>query len=217
MSVDFGVESFKQEILDAAMVLLSKHWDLSSLEDFPKDKEAFFLNESKQMVVNFVDRFTMQMKITLDSGKAKDVSHAYNLLKPKFREHYYKSEVINVQGYIDAIEEDFDGNVALIDYKTSTKYKNLLSEDYRRQLAIYALLYKLEEGKLPAVVGVHFLKYGEVFYVYVTPSLLSWANHEIEKVKLGTKTQDLQAYCKNETKLCNWCDFYDYCYKGKEL
>jgi RecB family exonuclease len=210
-------DNFKEELMSAAMVLLESHWDLSSLEDFPKDKEEIFFKESQQMIRNFIDRFTMQMQITLDSGKAQNFGHAFNLLRPKFREHYYKSDALNVHGYIDSIEQDFDGHVTLIDYKTSSKYKNLLTEDYKRQLAIYALLYKLEEGKLPANVGINYLKYGEIFYVHVTPSLLSWANHEIEKVKSGIVSKDIGAYCMNESKLCNWCDFYDYCFKGKEL
>ena len=72
-------------------------------------------------------------------------SQSKNKLKPK-TEVFFISEKHNVRGYIDAIHEDENGEVIIIDYKTSKR--DHLSDEYKLQLAIYALMVGEKQGRL---------------------------------------------------------------------
>jgi len=120
-----------------------------------------------------------------------------------------------VQGYIDAIHKDEEsGEIKIIDYKTSKRDK--ISDDYRLQLAIYALLFHEKYDKYPNQVGLFFLKHGERM-LDVDEELLEYARKEVEKVHLATKSTDVGDYPKKTSFLCKWstgqCDFYDHCCK----
>ena len=125
---------------------------------------------------------------------------------------------LNVGGFVDAILKDFDHNMILVDYKTSKKYKNAIPEDYVRQLSIYAYLYWKQQGKLPSLVAINYLRYGETFYIMVTPSLIKKAIADIETMRskiVKWKLNKEEYYC-NESKFCDWCAFQDRCDNAKE-
>src|SRR3989338_7328965 len=66
------------------------------------------------------------------------------------RELEYQSHKYAVRGFIDAIEEMEDKR-RLMDYKTSKRFH--ITEEYKLQLAIYALLYQEKHGVIPDQVG----------------------------------------------------------------
>jgi CRISPR/Cas system-associated exonuclease Cas4 (RecB family) len=105
-----------------------------------------------------------------------------------------------------------------MDYKTSNKDE--LSPDYKLQLGIYALLYKLKYNKTPARVGINFLKFGEKV-VDVDDALLEHAKTQIVYVHEMTVSNHVNDYPKKESALCKWssgkCDFYDFCSGQKSL
>ena len=106
-----------------------------------------------------------------------------------------------------------------MDYKTSKKAH--ITDAYKLQLAIYALLYQEEHKKMPDEVGIYFLKDGVEKIITVDDELLKLAKFKIEQIHASTTSDDITDYKKNQTPLCKWstgqCDFYDYCFKGKEI
>ena len=108
-----------------------------------QQKLEFYYKESQEMINSWFE--SLLSRIQSKQNKHLTFDEAFNLLKPK-TEVYFKSEEHRVQGYIDAVH-DIEGEISLIDYKSSKK--DVISSEYRLQLAIYALLYEERYGKLP--------------------------------------------------------------------
>lgn len=192
--------------------LLSKHWTKSQAEiaglGMSNYEVDFYLNETKQMIQFWVLDFLKKLKIEMDS---KNLIDAFRFLTPK-TEMYLCSEEHGVRGYIDAI---FTCNeVKIIDYKTSKR--DHITDAYRLQLAIYAMLYDEKYGKLPDKVGIHFLKFCEKV-MDVDKDMVDYAKREVAFIHENTQSKELCDYPKKESPLCRWrtgqCDFYDKCRK----
>ena len=106
----------------------------------------FYLIESQKMLNDFVEYFSKKLdKKVKETG---DIEKSFKALSPVVEEEIVNLE-LGVKGFIDAIHEE-EGEIKIVDYKTSKKDE--LTDAYRLQLAIYALLYKLKYGKAPAKV-----------------------------------------------------------------
>ncbi len=87
----------------------------------------------------------------------------------------YKDESVLVQGVIDCLYEDVDGDLHLIDYKTDrltpeeladkTKAREKLYEKHSLQLSYYAKAVELMFGKYPKTIEVYSLPLGDVLDV----------------------------------------------------
>jgi len=187
---------------------------LNNLELSEEDM-TMHIKDAKNMIDDFITGFEKKVNNILDIGIASGRKHAFHLLKPKFKEMFVKSEELHCRGYIDRIDKDFDGNITIGDYKTSKKYGICLNEDYKRQMAIYAVLYKEQEGIYPTYTSVIFLRYGETYPIEVTPSLMKGARDIIVDTYEKTRTTDIADYPKREQKLCSFCSFLDVC-SGKK-
>ena len=180
-----------------------------------QDVLTFYFEETLLMLTNWADKFIAKVK-SFDNLSFKEI---FEKLTP-IREQHYISKELSVRGFIDAIE-DRDGKVQIMDYKTSKRFE--LSPSYKRQLGIYALLYKQKHGVSPAKVGIYFLKdRGKYEYTLdVDEELLEQAKKEINHVHEKTKSDNIEDYLKNITPLCKWstgqCDFYDICFKQKSI
>jgi len=205
------------EIKVYAKQLLDARWAATKSLDMPEKELEMHYNDALDMTNAFVDRLDLQLKALINIGKAKGFFHGFQLLKPTFRELRLKDDQLNVAGFVDTIQEDFDGQVTIVDYKTSHKYKNTLSEDYKRQLAIYGLLYYRMNGKMPEYLCINYLRFGESFYIINTPSFMQYAKMEILRARnqIVNAGEDKSKFPKNETPLCNWCDFQDHCMKDE--
>jgi len=192
---------------------LDKVWNIGNVA-ITKEDEA----EAKQDALNMLELFAFihQKKIEgiIHNKKAKGLDHAWNLLRPKFREKKYKSK--DLIGIVDKEEEDFQKRVSIIDYKTSHKYYNELKDDYVRQMRLYALMYYREHKKLPQFVKINFLRFGEVWPITVTPDMIKLAEMDLETVKLHTQSIEEKDYPKKPTNLCDWCDFKKECFKKEK-
>ena len=212
-------ENYKQNLQIIVKELLKKYW-AESKDEFDKlDMHAQeiqgFYEETENMLIKFIDTFSEK----LDAQIAKGMSFvdAFKALSPETEKEYLSWELY-VKGFIDAIE-NVDGKVRLMDYKTSKR--SVINDAYKLQLAIYALLYKVEHKKIPDEVGIYFLKDGVEKMLVVDEDLLKLAEFKIEQIHASTDSDDMVEYSKNQTPLCKWstgqCDFYDYCFKGKDI
>jgi len=189
---------------------LNKVWALESVK-IDKEQEE----KEKQDAINILELFAYihQKKIEglVHSGKAKDNGHAWNLLRPKFQEKKYVFE--DLTGVVDNIEEDFDGTISLIDYKTSNKFHNNIDYAYIRQARLYALMFYRDEKKLPNYIKINFLRFGEVFPFEVTPDMIKMAEIDLKIVKENTESVNKEDYPMCISRRCEWCDFRYECFK----
>ncbi|MBW1781252.1 MAG: PD-(D/E)XK nuclease family protein [Deltaproteobacteria bacterium] len=170
------------------MTNLLKHewmaWKKSLLElDLKGDEMAFYFHDTKKMIINFIHDFL--------KGRQFEAS------EPTLEKTFF-SKKFRTLGRIDAIHHNHDSPL-LVDYKTS-KSKELIPE-YKRQLAIYALLYKEKTGILP-IVGIHFLKFKDGLKKYrITPHYLAKMEKLITDIHTKTQSERIEDYpCT-----CGWC------------
>lgn len=216
-TVKYIGNTYRQQLMKKAMSDIKKNIKgiyKFNIDDKEKEKHV---QDSTIMVKLFVNKFCDQIEALLIAEKATNPNHAYNLLKPKFGEFQIIDEEVKLKGKLDSIQEDFDGNVVIVDYKTSNKYKNGLSADYRLQLELYAYLYFKKYNKLPNYVCINYLRFGDSFYVEVNDDMVKRAKQVVinfwDFIKTHSEEKD---YCKNRTKLCEYCSFNEECKKEQE-
>ena len=207
------VADWKTNLQRHILVLLERFWaeskkEFDQLEETPQELEEYKA-ETKQMLLRWLLEFCTRIQQRMDDGESFE--QAFEALSPK-QEAKYVDDELQVMGYIDAIE-DIDGQVRLIDYKTSKKAE--ITESYRLQLGIYALMYLRKHKTIPDKVGIEFLRHGGE-YMGVNDELLLDAQFEIEQIHMVTESDDIAHYPKNVTPLCNWCDYYEICFGKKK-
>jgi hypothetical protein len=174
-----------------------------------KEEEEKQKKDCINQLTLFVIMFGLKVKIYVDGEKAKNESHAFHLLRPKFKEMWIDNKELMVCGYIDAVYTGFNGELKIVDYKTSKQWGPGFTEDYLLQCAIYALLYKEETGVTPTQVIISYLRTGEQPSTLVTPFLLKKAVDAIDFVHTNTTSRDIENYPCSQTKLCKYSPWFD--------
>jgi putative RecB family exonuclease len=207
-------QDFEYGFKSYVLALLAKLWkgnekDFNRLKMTKAELETYFI-DSHTMITSFIEKFSTRLKEKIK--QTNDFKSAFKMLTPAIEEEIVNQE-LNVRGYIDAIHSENE-EIVIMDYKTSKK--DDMTPEYRLQLGIYALLYKLKHNKTPSRVGINFLKFGEVM-IQVDDSLLTEAEKEINFVHKMTEPDQITAYIKKESPLCKWhsgqCDYYSECCK----
>lgn len=175
-----------------------------------KDQIVQYYSDSQYMLSNFLTKFCGEIRVHLSN---MNFSQAFEMVRP-LTEVYILSKEYNVQGYIDALYTQ-DDKLIIIDYKTSKK--DVVSDQYKLQLAIYVLLAKEKFGRMPDKVGLYFLRQGTEKFVDVDEELLKWAQREAELIHVNTESDKIIDYPKCPGPLCNWCDFYNECFGQQRL
>ncbi|HLC86234.1 MAG TPA: PD-(D/E)XK nuclease family protein [Candidatus Nanoarchaeia archaeon] len=211
-------ENYKRELKQRLLVLFNESW-INFLDDLNKlevEKEVIrdYYQESMSMLNNFVEDFINSISNELSASSFLD---AFNKLKP-MTEVYLFSEKHNVRGYLDAVMNVND-DIFIIDYKTSSRDK--ITDDYRLQLTIYALMYNEKFNKLPKKVGLHFLRHGTKKFIDISKELLKEAVRQCELIQVKTASENINDYPKNPGYYCKWkdgeCSFYNVCFGAKKL
>jgi len=124
-----------------------------------------------------------------------------------------KSEKYQAFGVLDEISE-LDGKVRVLDDKASKRC--VINKDHETQLAIYALLYLENFGKLPDHLGIRFLRTGEKQYLPVNDKLISKAIYECKMMRVKNLSDHIVEYPRNPSPLCNWgkgkCSYLERCF-----
>lgn len=204
------LDNFEQELSKGIQGLLLQEWcnAKESLEklNLSEDQTQFYFEETLLMLLNWLDHFAQELK-----SRDGSFGERFKLLTP-IREKHYISQVFNVQGYIDAIE-NFNDEIRIMDYKTNSNFR---IDDHRLQLAIYALLYQELHGELPDKAGIYFLR-DKPKFIKVDEQLLELAKKEIELIHQKTCSEDIVDYPKKPSRLCKYstgqCEFFDVCQK----
>lgn len=138
----------------------------------------FYHDDSERMLVNFSKWFCQSTLAPATKTELKLFSNNLRLM-----------------GIIDAVHENSEKDI-LVDYKTS-KHANI-TDDIRRQAALYALLYQDKFRKVPESVRIHFLtEPGEPQIIYIDEHLLEYGKVLIDHVRENTVSTSKEAYpCK---------------------
>ncbi len=122
-------------------------------------------------------------------------------------------------GFIDRLERD-DGGLVVSDYKTGAPKPLRFSTDYLRQLTYYALMCETQLNETPHSVRIYYLGGGKdehtrderVVTQAVTGTTLAdvrdTARRVFGEIEAGKTSGE---FAMNVTKLCNWCDFKQWC------
>lgn len=213
-SIQYSTGNLLTDLQLHTLTILKERWaahdkEVSSL-DLTVAEIVNYKEETTFMILNWINYFWAKIEDRMKRGLSFEA--AFKVLTPR-REEEYLSEEYKIRGYIDAIHEE-NGHVQIMDYKTSKHA--VISEEYRLQLAIYALLYNKTHGRVPDKVGIFFLKHGEQL-LDVNDELIKHADLEIRWVHERTQTDDIRDYPKKPGPLCNYCDFYENCFGQKEI
>ena len=198
-------EHYEIELNIILQSIFKQRWEESKdqLDELKLDEkqEKYFFGESVNMLNNWFNRF---IKKVITRAEKTDFKEAFNTAKPQTEVHFV-SEEHKVQGYIDAIEE-FEGDVSLIDYKTSRM--DHMTDEYKLQLAIYALLYNEKYGKHPNSVGIDFLRKNKK-YLKVDQELIDHAIEQCRLIQEKTKTDDIKDYPQSNHRFCECSKYVD--------
>ena len=176
-------------------------------KDYP---EAQFRKETLDMLINYCDRIENKLYDMLEWKVYRSKDQAFKNLRPLETEMRLHNKDLKIMGIIDGVTKDFEGNISLIDYKTSKRYGPWLPEDYYRQLIIYALLYYEHTGIVPKFAGIDWLRFDETYFVKITDSELAEARKVIKDMHTALIENDNKEenFVKIPSNLCKWCSFY---------
>ena len=179
--------------------------------ELPEEEQQQHKQDMRNMINEYFESFKRKINNLVQSGKAENERHAFFLLKPKMREHYVKNDDLHMRGYIDRVDKDYNGVVTIGDYKTSGKYGIGFPIEYKRQLAIYSLLYKEQEHETPDFASVIFLRYGEEYLLGITPDVIKEARNLINEIYEKTRSINIEDYpvTMGDTKFCPFADLHD--------
>lgn len=211
-------EEYKRHLKTVLVQLLHKYWKEAKPEfdelDMSQQQIDQYYNETVMMMEYHADIVIRRLDDLISQGYS--FPDAFRKISPDVEVEYLSWDHY-VKGFIDVVEE-VDGKVRLMDYKTSKR--NKLSEQYKLQLAIYAFLYKEKHGELPDEVGIYFLKFPGDEGVLTVPAdddLVKLAAFQVEQIHMSTTSDNVGDYPLHQSPLCNWCDYYDYCFKDKPI
>jgi CRISPR/Cas system-associated exonuclease Cas4 (RecB family) len=196
-------EHYEFELNVILQSFFKKRWEESNEElntlGLTEQKLSFFYDDSVSMLNNWFEGFMHKLSKKTDNSSLKE---SFEELKPE-TEAYFKSEEHKVQGYIDAIQK-IDGKVSIIDYKTSRR--DDVTDDYKLQLAIYAMLYEEKYRVLPDYVGIDFLKH-KLKYYPVNREMVDMAKREAKLIQEKTISEDIGDYQSSNHHYCE-CSKY---------
>ena len=172
--------------------------------------EKQFRTETHDMLINYCKRVENKLREMMEWGVYRSKDLAFKNLRPLETEMRLHNPDLKIMGIIDGVTKDFEGNISLIDYKTSKRYGPWLPEDYYRQLIIYALLYYEHTGVVPKFAGVDWLRFDETYFVKITDSELAEARKIIKDMHtaLINNENKEENFEKVASNLCKWCSFY---------
>ena len=133
---------------------------------------------------------------------SRKVTHIEEEIEFEFHE-------VKFRGKIDRVEEDEDGRLTLIDFKTtrSKKMKKPGAEGGQEQLLLYAFAWHQIHGRMPDKVSLNYVSKGKESTVEIEPLML--------KRELGNLVEPIELLMAGDRTPnkghCRWCDLASIC------
>lgn len=175
-----GPPSSETEIGESLLKTFNQLWQESKQDidplGLPQSEIDAFHDDSERMLLNFANWAARQETSPLVNDSEVRIF----------------SDYLGLMGIIDAVRMD-NGNVSLIDYKTS---KNpMVTDEIMRQAVLYALLYRDRYNRTPNVVCIHFLKSpGDPINIHIDELFLEYAEILLESVREKTRSTNENDY-----------------------
>ena len=114
------------------------------------------------------------------------------------------------RGFIDRIDKDLDGNINIIDYKTSSKSKSSNQAANDIQMAIYEIaIQKMIKDYKEINLSLFYLRNKDFIFFKHTKEKIDFLQEKIlDKIDIIMNTAH---YPGKESILCEWCYFWKNC------
>lgn len=173
----------------------------------------------KQYEKEFYTYITEPIYFTFGSGFSKDFTSSYYDKGMYYLEHFdnfkdYKIIAVEkkffvemddycINGIIDVVAQDKDGNYVVIDHKSANPFKPDVLEEKKRQLYMYCAAIKQEYGEYPKQLIYNHFKANFIQYIDFNKedldSTLAWIDETVKEIR----------NCKTFTAKENACgDFF---------
>ena len=135
-------------------------------------------------------------------------------IQPLERERWVKGEIedLKLRGILDRMDEDSNGNLIILDYKSGKAPAIKYKEPRFFALKLYALLIQEETGKTPSELKLIYLKNSTVHTLEVNQDMLKEVKEEIleiwKQIKVSFENDNFPAI---KNTLCDWCYFKPIC------
>ena len=168
------------------------HKNIKIKKDYTKEN---YFNIGEDSITDFYNRY-----------------HPFNQSKTLAVEHrlIFKIDNYTINGYIDRLSHNGKGVYEIHDYKTSGSLPSQEKFDSDRQLALYQIGVK---GKFRDAKDIrliwHYLRFDkEVISTRTDAQLKDLKKQVVSLIKTIEKDMGFKP---NESKLCDWCEFPEYC------
>jgi hypothetical protein len=137
------------------------------------------------------------------------------MLEPLEQERWVRGSIedLNLRGILDRMDEDKDGNLVIVDYKSGKSPLAKYKEPRFFALKLYALLIRDELGVTPVELKLIYLKNSTIHTLKVTDAMLDEAKVEIlkiwEDIKKAFEENNFPATKNNLCK--DWCYYKPIC------
>lgn len=201
--------------------LLDTEWGMIGTEYIDcfknRDEKKTYLEETKR----FLDFYAAKLAFSLTSKMEemnKESEWFEDDLKrffyPKDRELRLELKNENISGIIDKTMTLFGEGIAIVDYKTSKcPLPHYIPESHLKQGKAYAYLWKESFGETPKHISFYYLRTGESVYYPISDKDMEEIKTDIDKIR--KKKPVIEEFPKNESKICDYCDFHRFCFKNE--
>lgn len=208
-------ERFKKvlfSLLDTEWKLIGKEY----VDCFGSEKKKTESYEETKKFLDFYSAklaFTLSDKIsTMDKKSEWFETELKKFFYPKDRELRINLEENNMAGVVDKTLSLFGNGIAIVDYKTSKcPLPHFIPEPHLKQGKTYAYLWKESFKELPKHISFYYLRTGESVYYPITESDIEEIKKDIKEIR--SKRPIPKEFPKNESRLCEFCDFNVFCKK----
>ena len=136
-------------------------------------------------------------------------------LEPLEQERWVRGSIedLNLRGILDRMDEDKDGNLVIVDYKSGKSPLAKYKEPRFFALKLYALLIRDELGVTPVELKLIYLKNSTIHTLKVTDAMLDEAKVEILKIWEDIKKAfEENNFPATKNNLCeDWCYYKPIC------
>lgn len=179
--------------VDELLEALYEAWETEGFAELDRDEQVSYYRHAQQVLRRYHDR----------------VAATYAL--PLATEAWFEMPVGDtavVVGSIDRVDRRADGQLHVIDYKTNRRAQDRQRVAGSLQLGIYALACEYLFGQRPATVSLDFVVPGIEVAVDVADIDLDKVHTVVTEVAEQIRAQ---VYEPTPNRLCDWCDFRQWC------
>ena len=189
----------KLNSLDESLAYYNSQWEKNWHENVVVNKKGFtpehYCNAGNEAITNYYKRYS-----PFNQSKTLSTESSVN----------FKIEGYNIQGFIDRLSHTGKGRYEIHDYKTSGFRPAQDKLDRDRQLGLYQIgvKEKFKDAKEISLIW-HYLIFDKEFTSKRSDAQLKDLKKEVLSL-IKTIEKDTK-FSPSETKLCDWCEFPEYC------